>query len=111
MIQPETSRLANHKMNDTGTKESHYSIIYNALMSMPNSMGTATDIALRCKVDYVATNRRLGEMVGSGMIEIFSNRGGKTRTGNPCRVYRAISQEQEQPIQQPHQQIDLFNAA
>jgi hypothetical protein len=99
-MQQTTSRLANKKMTETGTKDSHYDIIYNTLLSLPNRVGTATDIALKSKLDYVATNRRLSEMIGKQMIEVIDIKG-KTATGNPCRRYRAIVEQPQPTVSAP----------
>lgn len=107
-MQPPSSKAANDKMNATGTKLKHVDIIYNIMAQCHNQMATATQIALKSNLDYVEINRRLSELVTAKRIEVFSEKGGRTATGNACRVYRAIvaGNVSETPT---NKQTELFN--
>jgi len=108
MKQPPSSRMANDKMNETGTKLKHADIIYNAILESPNRMATATNVAIVTRLDYVSVNRRLSELVTAKRIEIFSEKGGRTATNNPCRIYQALVAS-SQAIETVTEQQTLFS--
>ena len=92
---PKTSIEAHDKVKASGQKETHARIIYSTLMRMRGRMGTASDIAIKCRIDYTEVCRRMKEMVEDNLVYIYSERGGKTTGGNACRVYMAIPSVEE----------------
>lgn len=106
MQHPITSRLAHNKVKADGKDRTHQNIIYDTLKALSNEMGTASDIAIRCKLDYIEVNRRLSELVADNRIYIFSETGGKSPSKRACRIYKVVTGEK-----QVEQQGDLFNAA
>lgn len=107
MNQPLSSKLAHEKITDSGQKVTHQRIVLETLLTLKK--GTASDIAVRCRLDYVEVVRRLSDLTAAGKIEIASERGGRTTGGNPCRIYRAVTKEQ--PSTNQAEQLGLFNAA
>lgn len=93
-MQPITSRIAHDKAKTT--KQAHGDIIYNTLLKLSNNMGTASDICLKCKLDYTEVNRRVSELIADGRVYIVSERGGRVaNTHNPCRIYKAVTGQNE----------------
>ncbi len=94
MPQPETSRLAHEKVKSEGKDKIHQQIIYDALLNRPNRVGTCSDIAINCNLDYYQVGKRISELLADGRIEIASEKGGR-RGNRACRIYRALT---DQPL-------------
>ena len=88
-IPPEASLTAytdiKAKRKDTCNRD----IVFNTLhLKLRNKMGTASDIAMHCTLDYHEVNRRVKELIKEKRIYIFSEKGGRSLGDNPCRIYK-----------------------
>ncbi len=86
---PQTSVAAYREVKAKGKSYCHREIVYNTLLlKLRNKMGTASDIAMHCTLDYYEVNRRVKELIKEERIYIFSERGGRSMGDNPCRIYK-----------------------
>jgi len=85
---PETSVAAYREVKAKGKSFCHREIVHNTLLKLRNKMGTASDIAMHCTLDYYEVNRRVKELIMEERIYIFSERGGRSMGDNPCRIYK-----------------------
>jgi len=88
------------KRKDTCNRD----IVFNTLLlKLRNKMGTASDIAMHCTLDYHEVNRRVKELIKENRIYIFSEKGGRSLGDNPCRIYKITEEalpENTAPVQE-----------
>lgn len=109
-----SSREAYKKVKEKKTDVLQREAVYNALMRLNNRMGTASDITVELTrtpgntLGYYDVNRRIGDLVNIGLVEIISEKGGKSFRKNTCRIYKIGSAPViEQPVNT--NQMQLFN--
>jgi len=96
---PEASLAAYSTVKTKKKDTSNRDIVFNTLLlKLRDKMGTASDIALHCNLDYHEVNRRVKELIKEQRIYIFSEKGGRSLGDNPCRIYKVTEQEDTEQI-------------